>query len=610
VGKPAVLRVTITGDAKPAQRALDATATAAERTSSKWSAAGKAMATGFAAAAVVAGVKDSVRAASDLQQAVGGVQAVFGDASTAVMNFAATAANAAGLSKAQYATLATTIGSQLKNAGASAEEAAAKTQTLIGRGADMAAVFGGTAADAVAAMSSALKGEMDPIERYGVTLNAAAIKARMAADGTDKLTGAAGAQAKQAAILALMMEQTAQAQGKFAAESDTLAGQTERMNANFENAKATLGQALLPVLTDVAMALSRMATFVQANSGWLVPLVAALAAAAVTIKLVSAATSAWGAATKIVSGLTKVWTAVQAAFNIVMALNPIGLVIIAIIALIAAIVLLWRNSETFRAAVTAIWNAISAAVMAVVRAVVDFVVGAWKFMLKAISTYIGLVRLVLTTVWRAIVAVVTAYVNLVKAVITAVFRAIVTVVTTVWNTVRTVSVAGWNLIKSGVMVVVNALKTAVSTVVNGIKSTVTAVWEGLKTASTTVWEGIKNAITTPLDAIRRVVETVWNKIKAFVDFLTNLKLPSIDFPDIPGFGKSGKAAQVFTAAPAAGALAAPTPTASTVLAAAAPVVVVQVRIGDRDITDMITSVVSVAQTGLARRITSRTAVLR
>src|SRR5690606_26149276 len=47
----------------------------------------------------------------------------------------------------------------------------------------MASMFGGTTKEAIEAISSALKGEMDPIEKYGVTLNAATLEAEALSKG-------------------------------------------------------------------------------------------------------------------------------------------------------------------------------------------------------------------------------------------------------------------------------------------------------------------------------------------------------------------------------------------------------------------------------------------
>jgi hypothetical protein len=91
-------------------------------------------------------------------------------------------------------------------------------------GADMAATFGGPASDAVSALSSVLKGEFDPIERYGVSLKQSDINARLAAQGQANLTGEALKQAQAQAALDLVTQQTSATQGMFASESDTAAG--------------------------------------------------------------------------------------------------------------------------------------------------------------------------------------------------------------------------------------------------------------------------------------------------------------------------------------------------------------------------------------------------
>jgi hypothetical protein len=216
--------------------------------------AGVAVAAGLGAAgagAVALGVK-ATGLASDLEQSIGAIDTVFKDSAGQMHEWAAGAAGAVGLTKNEFNELGTLIGTQLKNGGTAMEELAPKTNNLITLGADLASMFGGTTADAVGALSSALKGERDPIERYGVSLTQAAIDAKAAELGFKKVGGALSAEASQAATLALIMDQTADAHGNFAKESDTFAGQTERLKAEFENLTTSIGMELLPTLTDIA----------------------------------------------------------------------------------------------------------------------------------------------------------------------------------------------------------------------------------------------------------------------------------------------------------------------------------------------------------------------
>ena len=70
---------------------------------------------------------------------------------------------------------------------------------------------------------------------------------------------------------------------------------------------------------------------------------------------------------KTITGIIKAVSAAQAVLNVVMAANPIGLIVIAVAGLITALVALWTTNEDFRKAVKKIWSAIT-----------GFFVGAWK----------------------------------------------------------------------------------------------------------------------------------------------------------------------------------------------------------------------------------------
>ena len=108
----------------------------------------------------------------------------------------------------------------------------------------------------MSALSSLMRGERDPIERYGVALSQAAVDAKVAAMGLDTSTPAAKRAADAQATLALVAEQTAAAQGAFARESDTAAAPRSGPAAEFENAKASLGEVLLPIVAQ-AMTIRR-----------------------------------------------------------------------------------------------------------------------------------------------------------------------------------------------------------------------------------------------------------------------------------------------------------------------------------------------------------------
>ena len=335
----AILAVKIVTDSKDAQKGIDTYGSSLDKLK------GNLDRFTPAAAGVVAGLgliaAKAVGAASELQQATGAVEAVFGAYASNVEGFASDAARNVGLAESQYKSLASVLGAQLKNMGISQDQLAGQTDELITLGADLAATFGGTTADAVAALSSLMRGERDPIEQYGVSIKQADVEAQKAAMGLSGLTGEADKNADTTATLALLYEQTGVAAGMFASETDTLAGQQQIANASFEDAMAQLGTALLPAMTALAGIAADVAGVISENSTVFLILAGVLGAVAAAVLIVNGAIAAYEAAATVA-------TVAQWAWNVAMDANPIGLIIIAIGLLIGIIVLLathWEEVE-------------------------------------------------------------------------------------------------------------------------------------------------------------------------------------------------------------------------------------------------------------------------
>lgn len=287
MAKTAILKVDIISDARKANSGFD-------QASGKVSAfekglAGANRAANIVGAGMIALGVQAVKAASDAEQAAGAVEAVFKGNASAVTKFAENAAQSVGLSQAAYSNFAARIGAQFKNLGTPMDQLADKTNDLISRAADLAATFGGTTADAVDALSAAFRGEFDPIERYGISIRKSDVNARLAAKGLGNLEGAALKAAEAQEIQAMIAEQSADAHGMFTREAETAAGQTQRLTAEWENAKAELGEALLPLLVDAAEYLADMARWVADNKDQVVKWAKILGTAVVAVKGITTA---------------------------------------------------------------------------------------------------------------------------------------------------------------------------------------------------------------------------------------------------------------------------------------------------------------------------------
>ena len=352
--KTAILTVRVVSDVKSAVKGLGEVE---DRASGLEGGLKKAAAPAAGVVAALGAIASTaVSSASELQQSAGAVESVFGQHAAAVEAASKTAANSVGLAASEYNNLSSVLGAQLKNMGTSQDELAGSTQNLISLGADLAATFGGTTADAVGAISALLRGERDPIERYGVSIKQSDINARLAAEGLSGLEGAAKTQAEAQAALALLTEQTADAQGQFARETDTAAGSQQIAAAQYENARAALGEQLLPIVTEFMNIMSATAQWVTENSNGLLVLGAVVGGLAGAVLLANGALAVYHGLQNAVKVATAAWSGVQTVFNAVMAANPVTLVVVAITALVAAIIVAYNKCETFRNFINKLWD--------------------------------------------------------------------------------------------------------------------------------------------------------------------------------------------------------------------------------------------------------------
>ena len=392
----AALVIKIVTDAAAARRDLDKTAGSVGKV--EQGLAGAAVPAAAALAAVGLFATGASKAASDVEQSFGALESVFGDQADAAKRMSESAATSVGLASADYAQMAATLASQLRNMGVAEEDLLPMTERLIAQGSDMAATFGGPTSDAVAAISSLLRGERDPIERYGVSIKDATIQAELAAAGLDNLTGEAKTAASTQATLALLTDQTANAQGAFAREADTAAGASARANAQWTNAQAAIGEVLLPLLVAASTILGDVAGWMTENAEVAQILLGVIAGVAAAVLLANIALKAYRAAQVAVQVATKIWTGLQWLLNTALAANPIGLVVLAIAALVAIFVIAYNKSETFRRIVDGVFRA----VQKIVGTVVDFIVNLFGELGDALAgpfeALVGIVRDVFRTI--------------------------------------------------------------------------------------------------------------------------------------------------------------------------------------------------------------------
>lgn len=315
--------------------------------------------------------------------------------------------------------------------------------------------------------------------------------------------------------------------------SETTNGKISTLKDGFNTALGSMTESLLPFVTEAVEGLTKVADWFSNLDENGKRTVLTLAGIALAIGPVS---SAIGGLIKIGSGIktlvatikswnvvTKLMTAAQAALNLVMSMNPITLIIIAIVALIAIIVLLWTKCEWFRDGVMAVINAI----WSVIQTVATFIGNIFQTVFNVVSGVFNAIWSVVQTVFNFIWTIVQNYVNFWITVWSTIFNVVSTVLTTIWNTIQSVFNFIWGIISG----VINSIISAFRNVANIVKSVFTSV----KNAISSLFKGVVNIIKAPINGLIGLINGVikgLNKIK-LPDWVPAIGGKGINIPLIP-----------------------------------------------------------------------------
>lgn len=230
-------------------------------------------------------------------------------------------------------------------------------------------------------------------------------------------------------------------------------------------------------LTEVKDAIKGAFDWILQNKNKIVAAIGAIAAGMAAFNVVSTimnlikAFKAWKAATE---GMTLA----QQLLNAVMAANPIGLIIAAITALVAAFVILWNTSEDFRQFWIDLWENIK-----------DAAGAAWDW-------------------------------------IKGVFEGAWTAIKTVWNGAKSFFSGVWEGIKS---------------IFSGVKGWFSNVFQGAADAISTIFNGIVGVIKAPINWLINALNTVINGINKIKipDWVPGIGGRGINIPNIPNLARGG-----------------------------------------------------------------------
>lgn len=173
-------------------------------------------------------------------------------------------------------------------------------------------------------------------------------------------------------------------------------------------------------------------------------------------------------------------------FNAVLSANPIGLIVAAVAALVAALIWFFTQTETGQQ----IWSSFVDWIKQAWQGIADFFVNLWSGISEGAST-----------LWDGVVAAWTAYVETVKAV----WGAIGIFFSDLWTGIQEFASVAWTAITSTVMAIIQPFIDGFMNIWNNISDGLTQIWEGIKMIFQGAWEFIKSIF---LGAILIIIDLV------------------------------------------------------------------------------------------------------
>ncbi|HFL2413347.1 TPA: hypothetical protein ACG3O0_003498 [Clostridioides difficile] len=219
---------------------------------------GKMVGVALGATAIAAFGKSCIDLGSDLNEVQNVVDVTFGSMAQDINNFAKTSITQMGMSEAAAKRYTGTMGAMLKSSGLSTKQSADMSKTITQLSADMSSFYNLDSEEAFNKIRSGISGEIEPLRQLGINMSVANLEAYAMSKGITKAYQNMSQSEQTLLRYNYLLSVTKDAQGDFVRTQGAWANQTRILSEQFNALKATLGQALINMLTPVVKILNTL----------------------------------------------------------------------------------------------------------------------------------------------------------------------------------------------------------------------------------------------------------------------------------------------------------------------------------------------------------------
>lgn len=209
--------------------------------SSKMGGIAKSVGSAFVKGSAVAGtalvglIGKSVSMAGELEQQLGGTEAVFGQFASQVQAQSKEAFSTMGLSANDYMATMNKMGALMQGSGLDIETSMDLSSQAMQRASDVASIMGIDIDMAMESIAGAAKGNFTMMDNLGVAMNATTIEAYALSKGINKSYNEMTKAEQVQYAMQMFLEKSSYAMGNYSKENETFAGSLQTLKASFGN---------------------------------------------------------------------------------------------------------------------------------------------------------------------------------------------------------------------------------------------------------------------------------------------------------------------------------------------------------------------------------------